>query len=220
MAAADRFTITIKGKGGHGAQPHKTKDAVLIGSQIVASLQQIVSRRLDPTQPAVVSIGSFVAENSFNVIADKAVLIGTARSFNDEIRTLIENEIEQIAKGICGMHGADCDYSFERGYPPVCNHPEETAFLAKIAKQTEGVENVEESGMQMGGEDFAYYLERVKGTFFFTGARPENPDAVFPHHHPKFDLDEKALLIAAKVLANAAVSYQEKEQALRETPAM
>jgi len=220
MAAADRFTITIKGKGGHGAQPHKTKDAVLIGSQIVASLQQIVSRRLDPTQPAVVSIGSFVAENSFNVIADKAVLIGTARSFNDEIRTLIENEIEQIAKGICGMHGADCDYSFERGYPPVCNHPEETAFLAKIAKQTEGVENVEESGMQMGGEDFAYYLERVKGTFFFTGARPENPDAVFPHHHPKFDLDEKALLIAAKVLANAAVSYQEKEQSLRETPAM
>lgn len=152
MAAADRFTITIKGKGGHGAQPHKTKDAVLIGSQIVASLQQIVSRRLDPIQPAVVSIGSFVAKNSFNVIADKAVLIGTARSFNDEIRTLIENEIEQIAKGICGMHGADCDYSFERGYPPVCNHPEETAFLAKIAKQTEGVETLRKAACKWAGK--------------------------------------------------------------------
>ncbi|KKB73725.1 M20 family metallopeptidase [Bacillus sp. FSL M8-0052] len=213
MAASDRFTITINGKGGHGAQPHKTKDAVLIGSQIVSALQHIVSRRLDPIQPAVVSTGSFVAENSFNVIADKAVLSGTARSFSEDVRTLIEKEIEQVVSGICAMHGAGFDYSYERGYPAVCNHSEETGFLADIARNTEGVEKVTESELQMGGEDFAYYLQHVKGTFFFTGARPENPNHAFPHHHPKFDIDEKAMLIAAKVMANAAVSYQEQGKA-------
>lgn len=213
MAASDRFTITINGKGGYGAQPHKTKDAVLIGSQIVSALQHIVSRRLDPTQPAVVSTGSFVAENSFNVIADKAVLIGTARSFSEDVRTLIEKEIEQVISGICAMHGAGFDYSYERGYPAVCNHSEETDFLADIARNTEGVEKVTESELQMGGEDFAYYLQHVKGTFFFTGARPENPNHAFPHHHPKFDIDEKAMLTAAKVMANAAVSYQEQGKA-------
>ncbi|ASB90252.1 M20 family metallopeptidase [Bacillus sonorensis] len=213
MAAADRFTITINGKGGHGAQPHKTKDAVLIGSQIVSALQHIVSRRLDPTQPAVISTGSFLAENSFNVIADKAVLIGTARSFSEDVRTLIEKEIEHVVKGICLMHGAFYDYSYERGYPPVCNHPEETAFLAEIARRTDGVERVAESELQMGGEDFSYYLQHVKGTFFFTGARPENPQHAYPHHHPKFDIHEKAMLIAAKVMANAALSYQEQGEA-------
>ncbi|MFN2746930.1 MULTISPECIES: M20 family metallopeptidase [Bacillus] len=214
MAAADRFTITIHGKGGHGAQPHETKDAVLIGSQIVTALQHIVSRRLDPTQPAVISTGSFLAENSFNVIADKAVLIGTARSFSEDIRAAIEKEIEEVVKGICGMHGASYDYAYERGYPAVCNHREETAFLAGIAGETEGVEKIEESEMQMGGEDFAYYLQHVKGTFFFTGASPLHPNEVFPHHHPKFDINEKAMLIAAKVLASAAVSYQEQKAPL------
>ncbi|MED1738343.1 M20 family metallopeptidase [Bacillus swezeyi] len=210
MAASDRFTITINGKGGHGAQPHKTKDAVLIGSQIVTALQNIVSRRLDPTQPAVISTGSFLAENSFNVIADKAVLIGTARSFSEDIRTLIEKEIEEVVKGICSMHDASFDYLYERGYPAVCNHPQETAFLSEIAKKTEGVQKVTESELQMGGEDFAYYLQHVKGTFFFTGASPENPENVYPHHHPKFDINEKAMLISAKVMVNAAITYQQQ----------
>ncbi|WP_394356243.1 M20 family metallopeptidase [Bacillus changyiensis] len=210
MAAADRFTITINGKGGHGAQPHETKDAVLIGSQVVSALQQIVSRRLDPIQPAVISTGSFLAENSFNVIADKAVLIGTARSFNEKIRNLIENEIERVVKGICSMHGGDYQYLYERGYPAVHNHPQETAFLADIARNTPGVQKVTESDMQMGGEDFAYYLQHVKGTFFFTGAAPEMTENVFPHHHPQFDFNEKAMLIAAKIMARAVISYQQK----------
>ncbi|NPC92088.1 amidohydrolase [Bacillus sp. WMMC1349] len=210
MAAADRFTITINGKGGHAAQPHETKDAVLIGSQIVSALQQIVSRRLDPTQPAVISTGSFLAENSFNVIADKAVLIGTARSFNEKIRYLIENEIERVVKGICSMHGGDYQYLYERGYPAVNNHPQETAFLADIARNTPDVQKVTESQMQMGGEDFAYYLQHVKGTFFFTGAAPEMTENVFPHHHPQFDFNEKAMLIAAKIMARAVISYHQK----------
>ncbi|GMG77985.1 M20 family metallopeptidase [Bacillus safensis] len=209
MAAADRFSIQVQGKGGHGAQPHLTKDAVLIGSQIVANLQQVVSRKVNPIDSAVVSVGGFVAENAFNVIADSAVLTGTARSFEESARHIIEREIEQVVKGVCQMHDAAYTYEYVRGYPAVKNHPKPTEYIAGIANQTEGVTEVKEAETQMGGEDFAYYLQHVPGTFFYTGAMPENSKDVYPHHHPKFDINEKAMPIAAKVLANAVLSYNE-----------
>jgi amidohydrolase len=208
MAAADRFQLTIHGKGGHGAQPHKSKDAILIGSQVVTNLQQIVSRKVDPIHSAVVSIGSFVAENAFNVIADTAKLIGTVRTFDDHVRTQIEQEIDQIVKGTCLMNNAQYDYNYFRGYPAVVNHEVETKFLKEIAEQVPGVNHVEESPLDMTGEDFSYYLQHVKGTFFFTGAKPANEEHAYPHHHPKFDIDEKAILIAAKTLCKAAIQYQ------------
>ncbi|APT48944.1 MULTISPECIES: M20 family metallopeptidase [Bacillus] len=209
MAAADRFSIQVQGKGGHGAQPHLTKDAVLIGSQIVASLQQVVARKVNPIDSAVVSVGGFVAENAFNVIADSAVLTGTARSFEESARHIIEREIEQVVKGVCQMHDAAYTYEYVRGYPAVKNHPKQTEYIAGIANQTEGVTEVKEAETQMGGEDFAYYLQHVPGTFFYTGAMPENSQDVYPHHHPKFDINEKAMPVAAKVLANAVLSYNE-----------
>ncbi|RAU57363.1 M20 family metallopeptidase [Bacillus safensis] len=209
MAAADRFSIQVQGKGGHGAQPHLTKDAVLIGSQIVANLQQVVARKVNPIDSAVVSVGGFVAENAFNVIADSAVLTGTARSFEESARHIIEREIEQVVKGVCQMHDAAYTYEYVRGYPAVKNHPKPTEYIAGIANQTEGVTEVKEAETQMGGEDFAYYLQHVPGTFFYTGAMPENSQDVYPHHHPKFDINEKAMPIAAKVLANAVLSYIE-----------
>lgn len=209
MAAADRFSIQVQGKGGHGAQPHLTKDAVLIGSQIVANLQQVVARKVNPIDSAVVSVGGFVAENAFNVIADSAVLTGTARSFEESARHIIEREIEQVVKGVCQMHDAAYTYEYVRGYPAVKNHPKPTEYIAGIANQTEGVTEVKEAETQMGGEDFAYYLQHVPGTFFYTGAMPENSKDVYPHHHPKFDINEKAMPIAAKVLANAVLSYNE-----------
>ncbi|KXI32805.1 MULTISPECIES: M20 family metallopeptidase [Bacillus] len=209
MAAADRFSIQVQGKGGHGAQPHLTKDAVLIGSQIVANLQQVVARKVNPIDSAVVSVGGFVAENAFNVIADSAVLTGTARSFEESARHIIEREIEQVVKGVCQMHDAAYTYEYVRGYPAVKNHPKPTEYIAGIANQTEGVIEVKEAETQMGGEDFAYYLQHVPGTFFYTGAMPENSQDVYPHHHPKFDINEKAMPIAAKVLANAVLSYNE-----------
>ncbi|MFS0654993.1 M20 family metallopeptidase [Bacillus sp. 179-C3.3 HS] len=208
MAAADRFSIQVHGKGGHGAQPHLTKDAVLIGSQIVANLQQVVARKVNPIDSAVVSVGGFVAENAFNVIADSATLTGTARSFEENARLTIEREIEQVVKGICQMHDASYTYEYVRGYPAVKNHPKPTEYIAHIAQQTEGVTEVKEAETQMGGEDFAYYLQHVPGTFFYTGAMPENSHDVYPHHHPKFDINEKAMPIAAKVLAHAVISYE------------
>jgi len=213
MAAADRFEITVKGYGGHGAQPHKTKDAVVIASQLVLNLQQIVSRRVDPIESAVVSVGSFVAENAFNVIADTASLKGTVRTFSPDVRDLIEEEIERIVKGTCLSAGCEFEYDYNRGYPAVVNHDEETEFLAAIAEHVPDVTSVEEMQPEMGGEDFAYYLQHVKGTFFFTGAAPEGVDTPYPHHHPKFDINEKALLIAAKTLGLAAVEVQEQTSA-------
>lgn len=205
MAAADRFEIDIQGQGGHGAQPHKTKDALVTASQLVLNLQQIVSRKVNPVESAVVTIGSFTAENAFNVIADKAKLAGTVRTFNEDVRQFIEEEMERIIHGTCYMAGSSYQFSFERGYPAVVNHAKETEFLITAAKEISEVNNIEESEPQMGGEDFAYYLQKVPGTFFFTGAKPAGADTSYPHHHPKFDIDEKAMLIAAKTLGTAAI---------------
>ena len=211
MAAADRFEIDIQGKGGHGAQPHKTQDAIVIASQLVLNLQQIVSRRVNPIDSAVVTVGSFTAQNAFNIIADKAQLIGTVRTFNDDVRQFIENEMDRIISGTCAMTGSSYHFSYERGYPAVVNHANETAFLASCAEQVAEVINIEETEPQMGGEDFAYYLQYVPGTFFFTGAKPISTETGYPHHHPKFDIDEKAMLIAAKTLGVAAITVHRNE---------
>lgn len=205
MAAADRFEITIHGQGGHGAHPHTTKDAIVTASQLVINLQQIVSRKVDPIDSAVVSIGSFVADNAFNVIADKAKLIGTVRTFNESLRTQIEQDINRITKGTCLTNDSAYEYVYEQGYPAVVNHPAQTQFLMECALDVPEVKVVEETAPQMGGEDFAYYLQHVKGTFFFTGAGRAN---AYPHHHPKFDIDERAMLIAARTLGTAAIRYQ------------
>lgn len=211
QAAPDRFDIKIVGKGGHGANPHETKDSIVIGGQLIGNLQQIVSRRVDPLESAVVSVCNFEAKNPYNVIADSASLTGTVRTFKEEIRTFIEAEIERIVKGTCYAAGADYEYTYMRGYPTTVNHKEETEFVAALAQHVPGVEAVNETEPIMGGEDFSYYMQKVKGTFFFTGAKNPNAKESYPHHHPKFDIDERALLIAAKVLGSATLNYAKSE---------
>ncbi len=208
MAAADRFDIKIQGAGGHGAAPHQTKDAIVIGAQLVMNLQQLVSRRVNPIDPAVLSVGSFVAQNAFNVIADSAKLGGTVRTFNPDIRDLMEREMKRVVEGTALTNDCTIDFEYVRGYPAVVNHEAETEFLKTVAEGIVGVESVVETPPHMGGEDFAYYLEKVPGTFFFTGAKPETPETPYPHHHPKFDFDENAMLLAAKTLGSAAIDYQ------------
>jgi amidohydrolase len=211
MAAADRFEIDIQGKGGHGAQPHKTKDAIVTASQLVLNLQQIVSRKVNPVESAVVTVGTFLSENAFNVIADKAKLVGTVRTFNDDVRQYIEEEMDRVIKGTCYLSDSTYNFMYERGYPAVVNHAKETEFLVSSAKEVPEVLTIEESEPQMGGEDFAYYLKKIPGTFFFTGAKPPGDDSGYPHHHPKFDIDETAMLIAAKTLATAAIRIHQED---------
>ncbi len=210
MAAADRFHIEVQGQGGHGAMPHLTKDAIVIGSQLVTNLQQLVSRRVNPLQSAVLSIGAFEAKNAFNVIADTATLTGTVRTFDEDVRALMEKEIQRVVDGTCIAADATAKVDYVRGYPAVVNHYEETEALAQLAPSVPGVELVEEMEPQMGGEDFAYYLQHVKGTFFFTGAQNPKWEFAYPHHHPKFDFDERAMLISAKTLGRLALQFTEK----------
>lgn len=207
MAGADRIELTIQGQGGHGAYPHETKDAIVIASEVVSQLQKIVSRRLDPLETAVLTIGMFQAGTAFNIIADQAKLTGTVRYTNPDIQEKIIGEIEKIIKGICISNDAEYTLNYIKGYPPLINHPEEAEIVLEASKNIVEIHTAEETSPYMAGEDFAYYTMEKPGAFFFTGAnKVDNP---YPHHHPKFDIDEKSMPIAAKTLIGAYFGYQD-----------
>lgn len=208
MAGADRFEIKIQGQGGHGAYPHETKDAIVIGSQVVSQLQQIVSRRIDPLETAVITVGKFEAGDAFNVIADTATLIGTVRYLNTDIQEQVIQEMEKVVKGICTSYECTYTFHYEKGYPPVINHKQEAERILDVSSKLPEVEQAEEIIPVMGGEDFAYYLQEKPGAFFFTGAEKDGNH--YPHHHPHFDFNEKAMPIAAKTLISAYFSYQDR----------
>lgn len=206
MAGTDRFELTIQGQGGHGAYPHETKDAIVIGTQVVSQLQQIVSRRLDPLETAVLTIGVFEAGTTFNVIADKAKIIGTVRFLNTSIQEKIIEEMEKIIKGVCVGNDASYSFDYVKGYPPLVNHAKEAELVLQASEGIDEIHTAEEVVPVMGGEDFAYYTMKKPGAYFFTGAQKEGNN--YPHHHPKFDIDERALPIAAKTLIQAYFEYQ------------
>lgn len=206
MSAPDRFEIEIQGKGGHGAMPEQTKDAIVIGSQLVTYLQQVVARRISAADTAVLTVASFVADNAFNVIADSAKLAGTVRTFKADVQEKIKLEMEKIITGTCLAADATFQFDYHYGYPALVNHEKETLFVKSVAGTIPDVREVREAQLNMAGEDFSYYLQKVPGTFFFTGAQPNGP--TYPHHHPRFEIDERAMLIAAKTLGAAAINYQ------------
>ena len=207
MAGSDRFEITIQGQGGHGAAPHETKDAIVIGTQLVQQLQQIVSRRLDPLKTAVVTVGTFQAGTAFNTIADKVTIGGTVRYLEPDVQQLIIEEMEKIIKGTCESHEASYTFDYLKGYPTLVNHKREAEIVMDAGKEVEDIHTVVEVPPIMGGEDFSYYILEKPGAYFFTGAKKEG----YPHHHPKFDIDEKALPIAAKTLIQAYFNYQKQQ---------
>ena len=193
MAAADRLQIEIEGVGGHAARPHKAVDTVLVGSAIVNALQQIVSRNIDPLENAVVSITLFQAGTTDNVIPQTALLRGTARSLNAQVRDTLEKRVVEIAEGVAKLYGAKVKVIYSRDYPVVVNHPGETEFAAGIASQIAGGANVDSAARPvMGGEDFAFMLEKRPGAFIFMG----NGDSA-NLHHPAYDFNDKAIPFGA-----------------------
>lgn len=208
LAANDKFEIFVQGKGGHGAYPHLTKDAVVIGAKIVNDLQTIVARRIDPLHPSVISVGSITAGNAFNIIADNAKLEGTVRTFDQDTQVLIEGEIKRIIEGVALSNGCQINCNYVQGYPPVINNTKVARFINKVLEYVPDIKKVSEPKPHMGSEDFSYYLQHVPGAFFFTGAKPHRP---YPHHHPKFDFDEQALLIGAKALGTVAISIHSEK---------
>ncbi|MDR6551496.1 amidohydrolase [Paenibacillus qinlingensis] len=207
MAAPDEFTIRVQGKGGHGGLPHQTIDSVYVASQLVVNMQSIVSRQVDPVEPCVVSIGSFHGGTSFNVIAETSVLNGTVRTFNPELRQDVRTRIERIVKSTCEMSQATYELEYKLGYPTVINDANEAARFFQVGTALFGEENVHESPLIMAGEDFSYYLQEKPGCFMFVGAGNVEAGIVYPHHHPKFDIDERSMLNAANLLLSMALDY-------------
>lgn len=206
MACGDTFEIEISGRGGHAATPHLTVDPLMVGSQMMMNLQQIVSRQVDPVKPAVVSVTAFNGGDSFNVIPDTARIQGTVRTFDNDVRDAIEKSMESIVTTTGEGLGAHVDFTYTRGYPAVWNHPEETKRVEKVAQNTPGVEQIEYIQEQMGMEDFAYYLLERPGTFFWVGGAPAG-EPIYPHHHPRFDIDERSMIDIGRLFIGTVYQY-------------
>jgi len=207
MAAVDKFKIIIQGLGGHGARPHESIDSIVLGGQIVNALQQIVSRRLNPFDPAVVTIGVFHAGTAFNIIADSAVIEGTVRTMTEEVRQKVKQEIYTIVNGLTDAANANVEIDYLHGYPSLYNHPAETTVVQTLFEKTFGIEKVIELKQTMAAEDFSYYLLERPGTFFKVGSNNGKAHTKYPHHHPKFDFDEQALLTIQKSFLKIVAHY-------------
>ncbi|WP_138751195.1 amidohydrolase [Paenibacillus sinopodophylli] len=194
MASPDNFTIVIKGYGGHAGFPHKAVDVIAIGSQLVGHLQHIVSRLTDPLERLVVSVTQFTAGSSHNVIPDSATLKGTVRSFKSSVRKEVPDIIRKMSEGIAAVYGASVEVDFVYGYEPVINDEWLTNLVKEAAVELVGSDLVIATPPSMGGEDFSAYQQRVPGTFVNIGAGNEAEGIVFPHHHPKFTIDESSLV--------------------------
>lgn len=207
MAQPDDFTIIVRGKGGHGSMPHQTVDPILVASQIVVNAQSIVSRNIDPLKPAVVSFGTIGGGTIYNIIPGEVKLTGTVRSFESGIKDIAKKRIEEIAEGTAKAMGASVEFTYEEGYPPLVNDELMANFVLDVAKQTLGKDKVVDIDPVMGGEDFAYFLEKVPGAFLFLGA---GDGMYFPHHHPAFDIDEKVLPQGVLLMTSLALEYLDR----------
>jgi amidohydrolase len=189
MAAADEITITIEGKGGHGAMPHLCIDPVMVGAQIVTALQTITSRNVDPLDSSVISITRFQAGTANNIIPQTAWLNGTVRTLKPETRDKVEKRIHEIAAGLAEASGASARVEYRRGYPPTINHEAQTEFAASIARKVAGDSRVNvDTPPTMGSEDFSFMLEARPGAFIFIG----NGDSAMLHH-PSYDFNDEVL---------------------------
>lgn len=208
MACLDRFTIKVIGKGCHGAMPHTGVDPVAISGQVISALQTIVSREIKPTSPAVVTIGKLHGGSAYNVIPDFIEIEGTARALDTETREKIAASIESIVAGITrGMHG-DYEYNYTFGYPPVVNDAEFTRTFVESAKKIMDEKDIFEiKEPTMGGEDMAYYLNMVPGTFFFLSGGNEEKGIIYPHHNSKFDVDEDVFWKGSALLVQGAMDW-------------
>jgi amidohydrolase len=202
MAQPDAFSITIKGKGGHGSMPQQTVDPILVASQLVVNVQSIVSRSIDPLKPVVVSFGTIKGGTIYNIIPEKVTLTGTVRSFDVDVQKLTEQRLRKITQKTCETYGATAEFEYDIGYASLVNDAGMVDFVEKITAKTLGKERIRHIDPVMGGEDFAYYLKKVPGAFLFFGM---GDGTQYPHHHPGFDIDEKALPEATYLMTALAL---------------
>ena len=210
MASPDIFTVKIIGKGGHGGVPHATVDPVPMMAQVINAFQTIVSRKNDPTNPLVISCCNVHSGECHNAIPTEAIIQGTVRTLNEETRTWAEKTMEQFVKGIVEPQGASYEFEFIRQFPPLINDKEATDVLEAAAKKIVGDENVYELPIpSMGGEDFAFFAERVPASFAFVGMADDINNPIL-HHNAKFAWEDKHMKNLSLSLAQAAIDYLNK----------
>lgn len=203
MARPDEFNIEIIGQGGHAASPHQSVDPIVLAAQVVNSLQTIVSRTVNPTEAAVVTVGKINGGTAHNIIPEKVELIGTVRTFSEETAMKIKDRIEGIVKGITEAAEANYNYTFDEGYPAVINTDWATDRLVEAATKSIGKENVVlMDDPIMAGEDFAFYQQYFPGTFFFLGSGSESSGSTYTWHHPKYNIDEQCFKTGATLMAS------------------
>ncbi len=207
LAAVGEFKITVKGRGGHGAYPHSTIDPVVISTNIIQSIQTIVSRNIDPIEPAVISVGYIHAGKAFNIIPEQAELGGTYRYLNEKTGAIIRDRLKEIVLNTCKAYGAQCNINVEDKSPPLINDKQAVDFARKTIGEMLGEEKVIEAKPSMGGEDFAFYTQKVPGAFIILGTGNPEKGTDKPHHSPYFDVDEDVLYIGTAIHAALAYSY-------------
>jgi hippurate hydrolase len=201
MASADEIYITIKGNGGHAASPHLTADTILIASNLIVSLQQLISRNNSPFNPSVLSITSIHGGNTTNVIPSEVKLMGTFRAMNEVWRYKAHELIKNMATQIVQSMGAEIDLKIDIGYPSVLNNEALTVAARKTAESFVGEENVEETELRMGAEDFAFYSHKIPGCFFRLGTANISKGITAGVHTPRFNIDEEAIEIGMGMMA-------------------
>lgn len=198
MASSDDLRIVITGQGGHGSMPHETIDPIYVAGQVIAAVQGIVSRRINPIEPAVISICRMEAGTTYNIIPNQAILYGTLRAQSEKTRRLLAAELKQTIEGLCEAWGAKGEVVVDWGTPPVVNDKAMSEYVASVVTSHFGGEVLAYVEPVMGGEDFSYYLERKPGSFIFVGMGGEK--SCYPHHHPRFDIDEDVIPTSTELL--------------------
>jgi len=207
MASPDTFYITIKGKGGHAAIPQDTIDSIAVGAQVVSNLQHIVSRKMNPLDPVVLSVAKFVGGSTHNVIPGTVEMMGTVRSFSTELQEEVPKLMEQVIKGITSAHGADYEFKYVKGYRPVINAETTTKVMEEIVKEVYGSDAIDYTRPSMVGEDFSAYQQKAPGTFIYIGAGNPEKESTYPHHHERFTIDEDALEKGVTLFTHAAFKF-------------
>lgn len=206
MASCDELFMTVRGRGGHGAQPHQNIDPIAITAQIISALQQVVSRFADPRIPTVLSWGKIVGNGATNIIPNEVYLEGTFRTFNEEWRAVAHDKIVKIATGIAESMGASCDIEVRKGYPYLVNEPQLTSAARKAAEEYLGAENVVGLDLWPAAEDFSYYSQVANACFYRLGTGNKAKGIQSAVHTPTFDIDEDALEIGMGLMAFIAIT--------------
>ena len=206
-AICDDFDLVIQGRGGHGSEPNATVDPIAIGVQVVNGINQLISRKVDASQRAVISVTQFHGGTANNIIPDRVTIGGTVRLFDPELRKQIPSWIEKLTKGLTEAHGASYQLDYQFGYSSVINEEKITSLVEETIVGTFGESNFVRSNAIMGSEDFSAFSEAAPGCFAFLGAGSENPEENYPHHHPKFIVKDEVLILGVHYFVRTALKY-------------